>query len=74
MCEEESSVEKDQTAVTTTRRGHEVRKPARFMAISDDSQGRLPLKEGGSCKDQTGRGSRGGSRDRGTKTDLVAVV
>ena len=69
VCEEESSVE-DQTAVTTTRRGREVRKPARFMAISDDSQGRLPLKEGGSCKDQTGKGSREG----GAKTDLVAVV
>ena len=60
VCEIESSVEKDQTAVSTTRRGREVRKPAWFMTISDYSQGRLPLKEGGSCKDQTGRRSRRG--------------
>ena len=57
--EVESSVKKDQTVVTTTKRGREVRKPARFMTISDDSQGRLSLKGGGSCKDQTGRESRG---------------
>ena len=62
--EVESSVDKDQTAVTTTRRGHKVLKPARFMTISSDSQGRLSLKEGGSCKDQTGRRPREGSRDR----------
>ena len=61
--EVESSVDKDQTAVTTTRREREVQKPARFMTISSDSQGRLSLKEGGSCKDQTRRRPREGSRD-----------
>ena len=59
----ESSVDKDQTAVTTTRRGCEVQKPARFITILSDSQGRLSLKEGGSCKDQTRRRPREGSRD-----------
>ena len=62
--EVESLVDKDKTAVITTRRGHEVLKPAQFMTISSDSQGRLSLKEGESRKDQTGRRPREGSRDR----------
>ena len=39
------------TVTSITRRGCTVKRPARFMTISYDSRGRLPSKEGGSCKD-----------------------
>ena len=45
---------------TITRRGCTVKRPARFMTICYDSRGRLPSKEGGSCKDRT-RSREGGT-------------
>ena len=73
---EESPVEQDQAGVTsTTRRGREVRKPARFRTIRCDSRGRLSSKVGGSCKDQVEISemlSRETAESR--ESDLVAVV
>ena len=73
---EESPVEQDQAGVTsTTRRGREVRKPARFRTIRCDSRGCLSSKVGGSSKDQA-EISEMLSRERGEsrESDLVAVV
>ena len=73
--EVESSVDKDQTAVTTTRRGHKVLKPARFMTISSDSQGRLSLKKGEVVRTRPEGDRERGHATGGARTDnLVAVV
>ena len=50
---EESAEEQRQVTVTSvTRRGRDVRRPARFMTISGIAEGGYLQKKGGSCKDR----------------------
>ena len=59
-----SPLEQGQVTVKTTRRGREVRRPAWFMTVSCDSQGRLSSNEGGSCNDRTIRDHERGHASR----------